>query len=104
MVHGGVAGIPALEYDEVVSSQSDFARGAGIALVLVSVLFVCSFGAIVRPALAALCLALSIGITFVFVWLVIGHLNLLALVFAIILVGVCIYLFGIQTRMRRYQL
>ena len=24
--------------------------------------------------------------------------------FAIILVGVCIYLFGIQTRMRRYQL
>ena len=25
------------------------------------------------------------------------------LVFAVILVGVCLYLFGIQTRMRRYQ-
>jgi raffinose/stachyose/melibiose transport system permease protein len=24
--------------------------------------------------------------------------------FAIILIGVCIYLFGIQTRLRRYQL
>ena len=24
--------------------------------------------------------------------------------FAIILIGVCLYLFGIQTRMRRYQL
>lgn len=87
LVQAGVAGMPALEYDEVASSQVDFARGAVIALVLVSALFMGAFGALVRPALAALCLLLSIGITFVFAWLTIGHLNLLALVFAIILVA-----------------
>jgi hopanoid biosynthesis associated RND transporter like protein HpnN len=83
----GFAGMPALEYEEMLTSEQDFARTTALALGAVTVLFVIGFGSLARPALGALCLAISIGATFGFVWLVIGHLNLLAMVFAVILVA-----------------
>gem|GEM_PF-3226273 len=86
-VYAGLAGMPALEYEENRTSQRDFARGTLMALVLVSGLFMWGFGSALRPALAAVCLGLSIGITFGAAWLILGHLNMLAMVFAIILVA-----------------
>ncbi len=83
----GIAGMPALEYEEIATTQSDFARGALLALVGVTALFMFAFGHIVRPALAALALCCAIGMTFVFAWLVLGHLSLLAMIFTIILVA-----------------
>ena len=85
-IAAGLAGLPALDYEELVTSQGEFARGAVLSLVLVILLFMWAFHTLKRPALAALCLCMSIGMTFVYTWLVVGHLNLVAMVFAIILV------------------
>ncbi len=46
-----------------------------------------AFGHLLRPALAAICLCYAIAMTFGLTWLVIGHLNLLAMVFTVILVA-----------------
>ncbi len=86
-IEAGLAGIPAVEYEEMITSQRDFARGAILALVLVSAFFMWSFGELRRPALAAFCLVLAIGMTFGFAWIAVGHLNLLAMVFTIVLVA-----------------
>ncbi|MEO0478855.1 MAG: MMPL family transporter [Planctomycetota bacterium] len=83
----GLVGLPALEAEEIEISQRDFGRGAVIALVLVSLLFIQAFRSLRRPILAALCLGLSIGITFLLAYLVIGYLNLIATVFAVVLVA-----------------
>jgi hopanoid biosynthesis associated RND transporter like protein HpnN len=83
----GLAGLPTLEFEEMQTSRRDFSRGAVITLVLVSLLFMWGFGSVLRPALAALCLCMSIGITFGITWLVIGHMNMLGLVFAVILLA-----------------
>ncbi|MBK8980412.1 MAG: MMPL family transporter [Planctomycetes bacterium] len=86
-LQAGFAGMPALEAEEVTTSQADFGRGAVIALVLVSLLFAAAFGSWLRPSLAAVCLGIAVGATFLFAWLAVGHLNLVAMVFAIVLVA-----------------
>ncbi len=87
-IAGGLAGLPALEYEELTTTRRDFARSTAIALILVTVLCMWGFRSVARPALAGVCLALAIAITFNFVWLAIGHLNLLAMVFTVILVSI----------------
>jgi hypothetical protein len=87
-IDAGLAGMPALEYEELRTTQRDFARSTIIALILVTLLCMWGFRSVARPALAGICLALAIAITFNFVWLTIGHLNLLALVFTVILVSI----------------
>lgn len=86
-VEGGMAGWPAMEYEEMETIQRDFTRGTLITLIFVSLLFMWGFRSLVRPAAAALCLGIAIGATFVFAYLVIGYLNMLAMIFAIILVA-----------------
>lgn len=86
-VNSGLAGMPALEAEEMATTERDFTRGALLTLVLVSLLFVWGFGNLIRPALAAFCLLLTIGMTFVLAWLLVGHLNMLAMIFAVVLVA-----------------
>jgi len=86
-LEAGLAGMPALEYEELKTANQDFTRSAVIALFCVTLLFVLAFRNFIRPALAAACLCLAIAITFGFVWLTIGHLNLLAMIFTVILVA-----------------
>jgi len=83
----GLAGMPALEYEELKTAHQDFTRSAVIALFCVTLLFVLAFRNFIRPALAAACLCLAIAITFGVVWLIIGHLNLLAMIFTVLLVA-----------------
>ncbi|MFQ5674795.1 MAG: MMPL family transporter [bacterium] len=85
-IDAGLAGMPALEYEEMKTAQQDFARSGVIALLCVTLLFMVSFSRIVRPALATLSLCFAIGITFGYTWLVVGHLNLLAMIFTVILI------------------
>ena len=86
-LEAGLAGMPALEYEELKTAHQDFTRSAVIALFCVTLLFVLAFRNFIRPALAAACLCLAIAITFGVVWLTIGHLNLLAMIFTVILVA-----------------
>jgi uncharacterized protein len=83
----GITGEPILEYDEMVSSESDSHRSAVYSLLLVGLLFTISFRQVARPAAAIFCLALAVGWTVGFTTFAIGHLNLLTISFATILIG-----------------
>lgn len=87
LVDAGLAGLPALEEEEMATAQSDFGRSGLLTLVFVSLLFIVGFRNVSGPALATLCLSLSIAITFLFTWIVIGELNYLATIFAVILIA-----------------
>ncbi|MFQ5652307.1 MAG: MMPL family transporter [bacterium] len=91
----GLAGMPALEYEEIKTTQSDFTRGAILALAGVTALFMLVLGNVIRPALAALCLCCAIAMTFTFAWLFVGHSSLLVMIFTVVLVALGID-FGIH--------
>lgn len=87
VLDGGLAGEPPLEQEEMTTAQRDFGRASLLALLAVSVIFMWAFGTVLRPVLAAVVLGMSIATTFLFTWLVIGHLNAIAMVFAVILIA-----------------
>lgn len=95
----GITGEPLLEHDEMVSSEQDSHRSAVFSIILVAILFSISFRQTARPLAAIFCLALAVGWTVGFTTLVIGHLNLLTISFATILIGLGID-FGIHLLFR----
>jgi len=86
-IEAGLTGRPAIKQEESQTTQKDFTRGTLLAFLAVTLLFIWGFRNVSRPALAVLCLGFSIGITFLVTWLTLGHLNMIAMVFAIILVA-----------------
>lgn len=87
-VGAGITGMPALEYDEMQTSKGDFERSTLITAGLLLILFVIGYRSVIRPAIAILCIGIAIGMTFVFVYFTIGHLNMLAMVFTVMLVSI----------------
>ncbi|MDX9752710.1 MAG: MMPL family transporter [bacterium] len=100
-VKAGLTGRPALQADEMSTTNQDMMESSLIALVGVAVLFVVFFRELVRPLLAIIALLIAMGWTYGFVALTLGHLNLLSLVFALVLIGLGID-FGIHF-LHRYQ-
>ncbi|MFC1889040.1 MMPL family transporter [Thermodesulfobacteriota bacterium] len=96
-----ITGIPALNSDEMSASLQDMTRAMGLALLLVTLLFVAGFGAGRRPLMAVLMLALGIVMTLGWLSLTIGHLTILSMAFGSILVGLGID-FGIHV-IARYE-
>lgn len=86
-VHMGVTGRPVLQADEMQTTNEDMTRAVVIAIFGILVLFMVFFRAVRRPILIAVALVLSIALTFGFATITVGHLNLLSLVFAIMLVS-----------------
>ena len=91
----GVTGMPILEFDEMQSSQRDMTVASILSLVGVVVLLVLGYGSFRYALLAVVVLLFGMAWTFGFVTLVIGHLNLLSVSFAVILIGLGID-FGIH--------
>lgn len=83
----GITGELVLDEDEMLSSTQDSARATLWSLVLVVLLFAVSFHRPWRPAMALVALILAVGWTLGFTTLAIGHLNLLTVTFATMLVG-----------------
>ncbi|MEW6237275.1 MAG: MMPL family transporter [Candidatus Omnitrophota bacterium] len=100
-VVAGMTGRPVLQADEMTTTNRDMTKSTILALVCVLVLFVLFFRELVRPMLGVLTLLIAMGWTYGFVALTLGHLNLLSLVFALVLVGLGID-FGIHF-LHRYQ-
>jgi hopanoid biosynthesis associated RND transporter like protein HpnN len=100
-VNVAITGTPALNADEMASSLKDMTRAMGLALLLVTLLFVFGFGEARRP-LAAM-LALLLGIVWALGWLslTVGHLTILSMAFGSILLGLGID-FGIHL-VARYE-
>ena len=98
-LHIGLTGDMILEHDETISSERDSHRSALFSILMVALLFTFSFRQVARPLAAIYCLMIAVGWTVGFTTLAIGHLNLLTISFATILIGLGID-FGIHLLFR----
>lgn len=83
----GVTGMPILEFDEMASSQRDMTLASILSVVLVVLLLMLGYGNLRFALIAGTVLLVGMAWTFGFITLAIGHLNLLSVSFAAILVG-----------------
>lgn len=97
----GLTGTPVLEYEEMVTSLRDMNLALVVSLVATIVLLLLAFRGILNVAAAMVSLLIAISISFGLATLLIGHLNILSMVFAVMLVGLGIE-YGIQLVLR-YQ-
>ncbi|MGM9991711.1 MAG: MMPL family transporter [Candidatus Bruticola sp.] len=91
----GLTGELVLNVDEAQSSTEDSMNSALTSLVLIALIFVWAFREIYKPLMAVFGLIIGIGWTMGFTTAAIGHLNLLTVTFATILMGLGID-FGIH--------
>ncbi|MCF8129264.1 MAG: MMPL family transporter [Deltaproteobacteria bacterium] len=95
----GLTGRPALQADEMETTNRDMTRAAIIAVALVGILFTIVLHGWLRPFLVLLSLAMATAWSFGFATLTVGELNLLSVIFALVLVGIGVD-FGIHVVMR----
>jgi uncharacterized protein len=99
----GLTGIPVLESDEMKRSQSDMVTASLVSFFGVGVLLLLGFRGFRHPMLALIMLAVAMCWTFGYTTLAIGHLNILSVSFAAILIGLGID-FGIHYLARYLEL
>ncbi len=90
-----LTGIPVLENDEMRKSQSDMINASIISCFGVGLLLFIGFRGFRHPVLTLLMLAAGMAWAFGYTTLTIGHLNILSVSFAVILIGLGID-FGIH--------
>ncbi|MBD3674577.1 MAG: MMPL family transporter [Planctomycetaceae bacterium] len=83
----GMTGIPILENDEMRESQSDMWLASVISVVGVGLVLLLGFRGYRHPALAMIMLAIAMAWAFGYTTLAVGHLNILSVSFAAILIG-----------------
>jgi uncharacterized protein len=86
----GLTGEPVLEQDEMAQSQKDTATASVVALILCALIFIYGYNETGRPVKATLCLVVGLGYTMAFATATVGHLNILTITFAPILIGLAI--------------
>jgi uncharacterized protein len=86
----GLTGEPVLEYDEMAQSQHDSTLATIISFVLCAFIFIYAYRQTGRPLKATFCLLIGLGYTMGFTTLAVGHLNILTITFAPILIGLAI--------------
>jgi len=100
-VKAGLTGVPVLEYEEMATSQRDIMIATIISIVLTVVLLLVAFRGVANALAAMVSLLAAIALSFGMATLVVGHLNILSMVFAVMLIGIGIE-YGIQIVLR-YQ-
>lgn len=100
-VNVGITGEPVLEYDEMLQSQRDTTVATIVSLVLCALIFIYGYHETGRPLKATFCLIIGLGYTMGFTTLVVGHLNILTITFAPMLIGMAID-FGVHL-VTRYE-
>lgn len=83
----GMTGIPILENDEMRESQSDMWVASIISIVGVGVIMLIGFRGARHPLLSMIMLAIAMAWAFGYTTLAVGHLNILSVSFAAILIG-----------------
>jgi len=86
----GLTGEPVLELDEMNQSEHDSIFASIVSLVVCSLIFIYAYRQTGRPLKAVVCLVIGLGYTMGFTFLTIGHLNILTITFAPILIGLAI--------------
>jgi hopanoid biosynthesis associated RND transporter like protein HpnN len=100
-VKAGLTGVPVLEYEEMATSQRDIQIATILSLSLTVILLLFAFRGLLNVIAAMVSLIVGICLSFGFATLAVGHLNILSMVFAIMLIGLGIE-YGIQVVLR-YQ-
>jgi hopanoid biosynthesis associated RND transporter like protein HpnN len=100
-VKAGLTGVPVLEYEEMATSQRDMGIATILSLALTVLLLLFAFRGLLNVIAAMVSLIVGICLSFGFATLAVGHLNILSMVFAIMLIGLGIE-YGIQVVLR-YQ-
>jgi hopanoid biosynthesis associated RND transporter like protein HpnN len=100
-VTAGLTGSPVLENEEMATSQKDITLATCVSLALTVVLLLLAFRGVLNVLAAMVSLLVAISLSFGFATLAVGHLNILSMVFAIMLIGIGIE-YGIQLVLR-YQ-
>ncbi|MCP4506025.1 MAG: MMPL family transporter, partial [Fuerstiella sp.] len=80
-------GIPALEYDELQRSGRDMINASLIAFIAVGLLLAFGLRGLRHPVLVLIMLVLALALTFGLATLAVGHLNILSICFAAIMIG-----------------
>jgi predicted RND superfamily exporter protein len=91
----GLTGEPVLDYDQMLQSQRDMTVATLVSLAICSMIFIYTYRETGRPLKAVLCLVVGLAYSMGFTTLAVGHLNILTVTFAPILVGLAID-FGIH--------
>jgi uncharacterized protein len=97
----GITGEPVLEIDEMEQSGKDTARASVIAFILVLIIILYGYSEVGRRLKADFCLLVGLALTMGFTTAVVGHLNILTVTFAPILIGLAID-FGVHL-ISRYE-
>jgi hopanoid biosynthesis associated RND transporter like protein HpnN len=100
-VTAGLTGVPVLEYEEMATSQRDIGIATVLSLSLTVILLLFAFRGLLNVISAMVSLIVGICLSFGFATAAVGHLNILSMVFAIMLIGLGIE-YGIQVVLR-YQ-
>ena len=100
-IRGGLTGVPVLEYEEMATSQKDIGIATILSLTLTVIMLLFAFRGLLNVIAAMVSLIVGICLSFGFATLAVGHLNILSMVFAIMLIGLGIE-YGIQVVLR-YQ-
>jgi len=100
-VNTGVTGEPVLEIDEMRQSERDTALATVVSFALVFVIIIFGYGRISRRIKADACLIVGMSYSMAFTTLAVGHLNILTITFAPILIGIAID-FGVHL-IARYE-
>lgn len=96
-----LTGEPVLDFDEMQQSQRDAIQATLLTLVLCGGLFAVGFKEWIRPLLATVCLLLIVVLSLGWATLSVGHLNIITITFAVMIIGLSIDL-GIQL-IARYE-
>src|SRR6266446_4032424 len=86
----GLTGEPVLEHDEMAQSQKDTIIASIASLLICALIFIYGYQQTGRPVKATLCLIVGLGYTLAFATFAVGHLNILTITFAPILIGLAI--------------
>jgi hopanoid biosynthesis associated RND transporter like protein HpnN len=100
-INVGITGEPVLEADEMAQSQRDTTLATVVSLLIVAAIFIYGYHETGRPIKATLCLICGLGFTVGYTTWTVGHLNILTITFAPMLIGLAID-FGVHL-ITRYE-
>lgn len=86
-IEAGVTGVPVLESDETTLSTRDAALASVLSLALIAILMLIAYRGFVVPVFAVVSLLIGMAWSFAWATLAVGHLQLLSVTFASMLLG-----------------
>ncbi|MFA6822855.1 MAG: MMPL family transporter [Geobacter sp.] len=102
-VTAGITGVPVLEYEEMATSMQDMKLASILSLLLTALLLLFAFRGMRTMLAAMVALLCAIAVAFGLATLLVGHLNILSMAFAVMLLGLGVE-YGIQLVLRHQEL